>query len=169
MKLATLLLAAALVLPASLILPSSAMAQAAAPDLKTMSTSAEVQDLIAKAKAQPPKPLINQPIVGTGAYRANLEYRAGPPAPASIHDNENELMYFVEGTGTLTSGGTLVDGTRSNPANQSGSGISGGTPMKVGPGSVAIVPAGVPHQIAADAGSAIAVMTFHVPQPWPGR
>ena len=165
MKLHTLLLAAALILPAPL-----ALAQGAAPaDVKTMAASAEVQDLIAKAKAQPPKPLINQPIVGTGAYRANLEYRAGAPAPASIHDNENELMYFIQGTGTLTTGGSLVDGTRSNPTNQSGSGISGGTPMTVGPGSVAIIPAGVPHQIAADAGSAIAVMTFHVPQPWPGR
>ena len=165
MKLHTILLAAALVLPASM-----AVAQGAPPaDLKTMSASADVQALIAAAKAQPPKPLINQPIVGTGAYRANLEYRAGAPAPASIHDNENELMYFVEGTGTITTGGALVAGTRSNPTNQSGSSISGGTPTKVGPGSVIIVPAGVPHQIAADAGSAIAVMTFHVPQPWPGR
>jgi mannose-6-phosphate isomerase-like protein (cupin superfamily) len=165
MKLHTILVAAALVLPASV-----ALAQGAAPaDVKTMAASAEVQDLIAKAKAQPPKPLINQNIVGTGAYRANLEYRAGAPAPASIHDNENELMYFIQGTGTLTTGGSLVDGTRTNPTNQSGSSISGGTPMKVEPGSVAIIPAGVPHQIAADAGSAIAVMTFHVPQPWPGR
>ena len=164
MKLAIVLVAAALSLPASL-----ALAQCAAPDLKTAAASGEVQDLIAKAKAQPPKPLIIQPIVGTGAYRANLEYRAGAPAPASIHDNENELMYFIQGTGTITMGGSLVDGTRTNPANQSGSSISGGTPTKVGPGSVVIVPAGVPHQIAADAGSAIAVMTFHVPQPWPGR
>ena len=123
----------------------------AAPDLKTYLASAEIQDLIAKAKAQPPKPLINQPIVGTGAYRANLEYRAGAPAPASIHDNENELMFLVDGTGTITMGGTLVDGTRTNPANQSGSSISGGTPTS-GQGRHVIVPAGVPHQIAADAG-----------------
>jgi mannose-6-phosphate isomerase-like protein (cupin superfamily) len=164
MKPATLLLAAALLLPASL-----AFAQGAAPDMKTMAASADIQAMIAKAKAMPPKPLINQNIVGTGAYRANLEYRTGAPAPASIHDNENELMYFIQGTGTLTTGGTLVDGTRTNPTNQSGSAISGGTPMPVGPGTVAIVPAGTPHQIAADAGSAIAVLTFHVPQPWPGR
>jgi mannose-6-phosphate isomerase-like protein (cupin superfamily) len=165
MKPAIALLAAALLFPASL-----AFAQTAAPPaLKTFLGSADVQGLIASAKAQPAKPLIIQPIVGTGAYRANLEYRAGAPAPAAIHDNEAELMMFVDGSGTIVTGGTLVDGTRSNPANQAGSSISGGTPQHVSKGDVLIVPAGVAHQIAPDAGSPIAVVTFHVPSPWPGR
>jgi hypothetical protein len=78
MKPAIALLAAALLFPASL-----AFAQTAAPPaLKTFLGSADIQGLIASAKAQPPKPLIIQPVVGTGAYRANLEYRAGAPAPA---------------------------------------------------------------------------------------
>jgi hypothetical protein len=166
MKLRTVLLAAAFFLPAGV-----ALAQGAAPmsDVKPFRASADIDGLIAKAKAQPPKPLIIQKIVGTGAYSANLEYRAGAAAPASIHDNENELMVFVQGTGTFTSGGALVDGTRSNPANQSGTSISGGTPQHVAKGDVLIVPAGVPHQITPDAGSAVVVMTFHVPNPWPGK
>jgi mannose-6-phosphate isomerase-like protein (cupin superfamily) len=166
MKLRTILLAAAFVLPASL-----ALAQGAAPmpDMKSFMASADIQSLIAKAKAQPPKPLISQNIVGAGPYRANLEYRAGAPAPAAIHDNETELMVVVEGGATITTGGTLIDAARSNPANQSGSGISGGTPQHVAKGDVLIVAAGVPHQIAPDAGSAVAVLTFHVPSPWPGK
>ncbi len=160
----TILLAAALVLPATMVL-----AQGAAPDLKTMASSADIQALIAKAKAMPPKPLISQPIVGTGAYRASLEYRSGPAAPAAIHDSEAELMVVVDGAGTLTTGGTLVDGTRSNPTNQAGSAITGGTPNHLSKGDMTIVPAGVPHQIQGDAGSAIVLMTFHVPSPWPGK
>ena len=164
MTLKTILLAAALVLPASIALAQNA---GPPPDIKTYLASPDIQALIAKAKAMPPKPLISQPIVGTGAYRANLEYRAGPPAPASIHDTENELMVVVDGSGTITTGGTLVDGTRTNPANQSGSSIAGGTPTHLVKGDMTIVPAGVPHQIAGD--PAIALMTFHVPNPWPGR
>ncbi len=166
MKLRTMLFAAALLLPAGM---AFAQGNAPMPDVKSFLASADIAGLIAKAKAQPPKPLISQNIVGTGAYRANLEYRAGAAAPASIHDNEAELMVFVEGSGTITTGGTLVDGTRSNPANQSGSGIAGGTPQHVAKGDVLIVPAGVPHQIAPDAGVAVAVLTFHVPSPWPGK
>ena len=164
MSLKTILLAAALVLPASVALAQNA---GPPPDLKIYLSSPDIQALIAKAKAMPPKPLISQPIVGTGAYRANLEYRAGPPAPASIHDTENELMVVVDGSGTITTGGTLVDGTRTNPANQSGSSITGGTPTHLVKGDMTIVPAGVPHQIAGD--PAIALMTFHVPSPWPGK
>jgi mannose-6-phosphate isomerase-like protein (cupin superfamily) len=161
----TILLAAALVLPATM-----ALAQGAPPpDLKTMAFSADIQAMIAKARAMPPRPLISQPIVGTGAYRASLEYRAGAPAPASIHDTEAELMVVVDGSGTLTTGGTLVEPTRPNPANQSGSSIQGGTPNHLVKGDMTIVPAGVPHQIAGDAGTGIVLMTFHVPSPWPGK
>jgi mannose-6-phosphate isomerase-like protein (cupin superfamily) len=164
MKLRTILLTAAFVLPAGM-----AFAQGAMPDLKTFLSSADIDALAAKAKAQPAKPLIIQPVVGTGAYRVNLEYRAGAAAPASIHDNENELMMFVAGTGTFVSGGTLVNGSRTNPTNQSGSSISGGNSQHVAKGDTLIVPAGVPHQIVPDAGSAVEVLTFHVPRPWPGK
>ena len=164
MKPRTILLAAAFLRPAGMTL-----AQGAMPDVKTVLASADIDGLIANAKAQPAKPLIIQKIVGTGAYSANLEYRAGAAAPASIHDNENELMVFKQGTGTIVIGGALVDGTRSNPANQAGSSISGGKSQHVASGDVLIVPAGVAHQIVPDAGSAVVVITFHVPQPWPGK
>ena len=154
---------AILLVAAALTFPSLAFAQGAAPapDIKTLATSAQVQELIAKAKAMPPKPLISQPIVGTGAARANLEYRAGAPNPASIHDTEHELFYVIEGSGTVITGGTLVNGKRTNPANQSGDSIANGTNTHVTKGDFLIVPAGVSHQVAPDTGVAIALMTFH--------
>jgi mannose-6-phosphate isomerase-like protein (cupin superfamily) len=159
-------LCVALALGGLLALPASVLAQAA-PDMKTMASSADIQALIDKAKAMPPKPLISQNIVGATPYRANLEYRAGAPAPASIHDKDNELMYVIQGSATLTLGGTLVNGTRTNPTNQSGSSITGGVPNHIAKGDVIMVPAGTAHQVAPDSGVAIALMTFHVPSAWP--
>ena len=163
----TLALAAILVLPAGLALAQTPAG--APPNLKTFMSGVDIAGLEAAAKAKPPAPLISQPIVGTGGYRASLEYRSGAPAPASIHDNEAELMVVVDGAGTITMGGSLVEGKRTNPTNQSGSSISGGTPQHVVKGDMLIVPQGVPHQIAADAGGPVVLMTFHVPSPWPGR
>ena len=156
MKLRTIFFAAAFVLPATM-----ALAQGAMPDMKTIAASADVQALIVKANAMPPRPLISQNIVGTGASRANLEYRAGAASPASIHDTEAELIYMIDGSGTLTMGGTLVNGKRTNPANQSGDSITGGTATHLAKGDFIMVPAGVAHQIAPDSGVAIALMSFH--------
>jgi mannose-6-phosphate isomerase-like protein (cupin superfamily) len=155
----TALFAAALVLAA---------AGAGAQDLKTFASSADVKALIARAKAMPPQPLISQPMVGTGAYSVNLDYRAGT-LPAAIHDTEAELFYVIDGTGTLTMGGTLVEGKRTNPTNQAGSSIQGGAPIRIAKGDFAIAPAGVAHQLAPDSGVVLVVMTFHVPSPWPGK
>jgi mannose-6-phosphate isomerase-like protein (cupin superfamily) len=162
MKRITTLFAAALLLTAS-----GAFAQSA-PDLKTFASSADIQALIARAKSLPPQPLISQPIVGTGKYSVNLDYRAGT-LPAAIHDTEAELFYVIDGTGTLTMGGSLVEGKRTNPTNQAGSSIAGGAAIRIAKGDFAIAPAGVAHQLAPDSGSVLVVMTFHVPSPWPGK
>src|ERR1700744_6286866 len=96
--------------------------------VKTFASSGEVQQLIAKAKADrkgdAPTPI--EPILSLGTYHANLEYRpiAGP---AALHDTENEVMYVIEGSATITMGGQMVSPTRPNPTNQSAASISGGS------------------------------------------
>ena len=70
MKLRNIIFAAILALPAT-----GALAQGAMPDLKTFASSAEVQALLDKAKAMPPKPTISQNIVFVAPYRVNLEFR----------------------------------------------------------------------------------------------
>ncbi|HWY62521.1 MAG TPA: cupin domain-containing protein [Rhizomicrobium sp.] len=157
----------ALVFAVLVLAPSGAWAQAA-PNPKSFASSADIQALIARAKAMPPQPLISQPMVGTGNYSVNLDYRAAT-LPAAIHDTEAELFYVIDGTGILTMGGTLVEGKRTNPTNLSGSSIAGGTPIRIAKGDFAIAPAGVAHQLAPDSGSVLVVMTFHVPSPWPGK
>ncbi len=152
-------------LSAILFLAAPAAAQTPSAMVKTFTSSAEVQQLIAKAKAdrKGDAPTTSEPILSLAPYRANLEYRpiAGP---AAVHDTEDEVMFVIEGGGTLTLGGQMVNPTRSNPTNQSAAAISGGTDQKVAKGDFLIVPHGVPHQVTAVEGPALVLMTLHMPQ-----
>jgi mannose-6-phosphate isomerase-like protein (cupin superfamily) len=121
--------------------------------------------LIAKAKTdrKGDAPTTSEPILSLGSYHANLEYRpiAGP---AALHDTENELMFVIEGAGTITMGGQMVNPTRPNPTNQSAATISGGTDTAVAKGDFIMVPHGTPHQIIAVNGAPLVLMTLHMPQ-----
>jgi mannose-6-phosphate isomerase-like protein (cupin superfamily) len=148
----------------ALIAPAAAQPMPPAA-IKTFASSGEVQQLIAKAKTdrKGDAPITVEPILSLGSYHANLEYRpiAGP---AALHDTENELMFVIEGAGTITMGGQMVNPTRPNPANQSAAAISGGTDMAVAKGDFIMVPHGTPHQITAVNGAPLVLMTLHMPQ-----
>lgn len=166
-------------LPIALLLLTAAMSPtswAQAPEtqaeaaIKTFASSADIADLIAKAKAERKEgqAVVFKPILSLAPYHASLEYRAGL-APAQIHEKDAELMVVLDGAGTITTGGTLVDEKRTNAANLSGSGITGGTVQALKKGDVLIVPEKVPHQTKPAEGQVIVLMTFHVPRPvaWP--
>lgn len=152
-----------LLVTAMLALPAAA--QTAAPMMKTFTSSAEVQQLIAKAKADRKgnAPTTSEPILSLAPYHANLEYRP-IPGPAAVHDTEDEVMVVIEGGGTITLGGQMVNPTHSNPTNESADKISGGNDQKLAKGDFLIVPHGTPHQITAVDGPALVLMTLHVPQ-----
>jgi mannose-6-phosphate isomerase-like protein (cupin superfamily) len=128
-------------------------------------TDAEARALVAKAKASiktgeamaPALPLVRVP-----GYRALVEYRAAP-TPASSHDNDAEIMTVLDGSGTLIIGGTLSDPRRPNAANWNGTGIVGGTPHVLEPGSFIFVPKGVPHYFAKIGPQGLSIVTMHIP------
>jgi mannose-6-phosphate isomerase-like protein (cupin superfamily) len=135
------------------------------PDVKTFASSSDVVALIAKAKAdrKEGQPLISEPILRLAPYRANLEYRVAL-APSALHETEAEMMYVIEGTGTIVTGGKLTEEKRVNAANLSGANIEGGTSQAIAKGDFLIVPQNTPHQIAPTGGSPIILMTLHVPR-----
>ena len=148
------------------VLAGPAIAQPMTPAaIKTFASSAEVQQLIAKAKAdrKGDAPTTIEPILSLGTYHANLEYRP-IPGPAALHDTENELMFVIEGAGTITMGGQMVNPTRPNLTNQSSAAISGGADSAVAKGDFIMVPHGTPHQITAVPGAPLVLMTLHMPQ-----
>jgi mannose-6-phosphate isomerase-like protein (cupin superfamily) len=135
------------------------------PNVKLFSSSKDVLALIDKVKAERKEgqPLIATPILTLAPYRASLEYRAAK-APAALHETEAEMMYVIEGTGTIVTGGKLVDEKRNNPENLSGTDISGGSAQAISKGDFLIVPQNTPHQIAPGGGAPIILMTLHVPR-----
>jgi mannose-6-phosphate isomerase-like protein (cupin superfamily) len=136
--------------------------------MKTFCSSAEVQELLAKAKSEHKdgQAIVAERIVQLAPYNAHLEYRASV-GPAAVHEKEAELMYVLEGSGTITTGGTLVNPTHTNPANLTGSAIDGGSPQKIAKGDFIFIPENTPHWINVIDGT-IVLVSFHVPRPVPG-
>jgi mannose-6-phosphate isomerase-like protein (cupin superfamily) len=146
---------------------SGALAQTAdaPPAMQTFASSGDVTALIAKAKAERKEGQANviEPILQLAPYRANLEYRT-LPAPAAVHEKEAELMYVIDGSGTIVTGGTLANSKRTNPTNLSGTAIDGGASRTVHKGDFIFVPENTPHQFNAVDGTLV-LMTLHVPRP----
>ena len=137
----------------------------------TFMSEKDITALVDKAKGDRKNdaPMVAEPILSLAPYKAQLEYRPAT-APAALHEKDAELMVVLSGTGSIVTGGTLVDGKRSNSANLSGSSISGGNAQSVKHGDMLIVPANTPHQVIPGGGAPIVLMTMHVPFPpsdWP--
>lgn len=146
-------------------LPQAAAAQAGAAMMKTFTSSAEVQSLLAKAKSEwkEGQVMVAEHILTLAPYTVNLEYRPVEGAVA-VHEKEAELVYVIDGTGTLTTGGTVVGEKRTNAANLSGTAINGGNAQAIGKGDVTIIPENTPHQFK-PSGGPLVLMTFHVARP----
>jgi mannose-6-phosphate isomerase-like protein (cupin superfamily) len=113
--------------------------------------------------AQGAKPSAAQPIISAQPYVLNLEHRTGK-APASVHGAEAEIIMVLDGAGTITTGGSLVDATPGANGNISGKDITGGTAQHAVKGDMLIVPQGTAHMMVPDAGGAFVLATLHLPR-----
>jgi mannose-6-phosphate isomerase-like protein (cupin superfamily) len=153
------------------IIATNALAQPAAPAMKTFMNNKEIMGLIDKAKAdrKGDAPLVAEPILTLAPYRAQLEYRPGT-SPAAVHEKDAEMMVVLQGAGNIVTGGKLVNEKRNNANNLGGDSIMGGNSQAVVVGDMLIVPANTPHQVIPTGGAPIVLMTMHVaypPQNWP--
>lgn len=143
-----------------------ASAQTPADLAAVFAAAGDVSALIAKAKAErkPDQANFVQPVVKSSGYTLNLEYRwPGIKAAASVHDADAEIFFVVEGTGTAVTGGTLENGTRTNPMNLSGTGITGGQTHRLAKGDVLFVPASSPHWFD-PTGGPLVLLSLHMPK-----
>jgi mannose-6-phosphate isomerase-like protein (cupin superfamily) len=155
------------VVAAATALPQAAAAQMDTP-MKIFTSAAEVQTLLAKAKAERKEGQVvsAEHILSLAPYNANLEYRPVDGAVA-VHEKEAEMVYVIDGGGMLITGGTVVGEKRTNAANLSGTAIDGGTTQTINKGDFAIIPEGTPHQFK-PANGLLVMMTLHVPRPVAG-
>lgn len=81
-------------------------------------------------------------VTTTDQYRVSVVKR-DKAAGALAHPGNTELLYIVEGQGTMVTGGTLIAAANGRPAS-----IAGGVSKPFVKGDVFIVPAGSPHWFA---------------------
>jgi mannose-6-phosphate isomerase-like protein (cupin superfamily) len=156
--------------PAAMPTVSRALPQTPGPPMdlqvmKTFASAADVQALLVKAKAERKEGQVvsAEHILSLAPYTANLEYRPVDGAVA-VHEKEAELVYVIDGGGTLTTGGKVVGEKRTNATNLSGTAIDGGTAQTLAKGDFAIIPENTPHQFK-PANGVLVLMTLHVPRP----
>src|SRR5580698_874045 len=117
------------------------------PPAKTFTSAADVAAMIQKARNErkPDQANFLQPLLQAAPYTVNLEYRVkAVDGTAAVHEMEAEVFYVVEGSATLTTGGTLRNEKRTNPTNLSGGGIDGGTTRRIAKGDFFLVPENTP-------------------------
>ena len=95
------------------------------------------------------------------AYRVAVDRRRAPQS-ANLHPTEAEVLAIVEGEGTLTTGGKLVD-TRRNGKTVSAT-IEGGVSQRVKKGDFVVIPEGVPHYFT-ETNPQVVFMSIELPRP----
>jgi len=92
--------------------------------------------------------------VSCGLSKAPVGAKMGP-ADGISHDATTETYVMISGSGTLVTGGQIVNGARSAPDSETSKYLAGPSCVgaiygpvvttKVSPGDVVVIPAGVPH------------------------
>jgi len=125
-----------------------AQATAAAPpapkdkamDLPLAMLESVARDIAAKGQ-------ITQRVLEGGTFSVNVRHIAGAET-ALQHGKIAEVWVVREGTGTVATGGTLVNPKPGATAGEfSGSGITGGVEREIKAGDLVFIPPGVPHGI----------------------
>lgn len=85
-----------------------------------------------------------QPLVETAHYKVHAS-RRDAPGMAEVHNTDTDIIYVLDGTATLVTGGAIVGGTEVALHEVRGPAIEGGTAQSLAKGDIVIVPNGVPH------------------------
>jgi mannose-6-phosphate isomerase-like protein (cupin superfamily) len=118
--------------PAKPIRPFVVTSQQSLIDLqKKLQGSNKVEDLIGGAGME---------------LRVAVQHEKNTTAPtAEVHDASDDVYYVLEGTATLTLGGTLENPKEVEPGEWRGARIIGGQKVEISKGDLVVVPRGTPH------------------------
>lgn len=89
-----------------------------------------------------------QPLLETAGYKVHASRRV-EPGQAEIHTLDTDVIYVVDGSATLVTGGKALDAKEIAPNELRGTKIEGGLEHQITKGEVIIIPNGVPHQFTA--------------------
>ena len=131
------------------------------PTSATYLTSNDVQSTL---KGMPPNSVTDQQMRVVDAGRQNVGvavvHRSAQAAQSAVeHDQVTEVYHILAGSGTLVTGGALVNPQRRPPndaalrelsgPSTTGASVQKGESRHVGPGDIVVIPAGVGHWFSA--------------------
>ncbi len=108
---------------------------------------------VAAATKQTTEALLFDRIIDGGGHNVGVAVirRVKPESSALQHEKISEVYHVVSGSGTLVSGGTIVNGKALPASTTIGPSISGevqgGERRRIGPGDIVMIPARVPHML----------------------
>jgi glc operon protein GlcG len=91
------------------------------------------------------------PLLETAGYKVHASRRVDP-GQAEIHTLDTDVIYVVDGSAMLVTGGKAIDTKEIAPHEIRGTKIEGGQEHQIAKGEVIIIPNGVPHQFTAVTG-----------------
>jgi uncharacterized protein GlcG (DUF336 family)/mannose-6-phosphate isomerase-like protein (cupin superfamily) len=91
------------------------------------------------------------PLLETAAYKVHASRRA-ERGQAEIHTLDTDVIYVVDGSATLVTGGTVPDAKAVGPNELRGTKIERGQEHHISKGDAVIIPNGLPHQFIAVSG-----------------
>src|SRR5437870_1576856 len=91
------------------------------------------------------------PLLETAGYKVHASRRV-EAGQAEIHTLDTDVIYVVDGSATLVTGGKAMDTKEIAPNEIRGTKIEGGQEHQITKGEVIIIPNGVPHQFTAVTG-----------------
>ena len=91
------------------------------------------------------------PLLETAGYKVHASRRV-ERGQAEIHTLDTDVIYVVDGSATLVTGGKAIDTKEIAPNEIRGTKIEGGQEHQITKGEVIIIPNGVPHQFTAVTG-----------------
>jgi glc operon protein GlcG len=77
-------------------------------------------------------------------YKVHASHR-DEPGIVEIHEKDTDIIYMLEGSATLVTGGAVVDSKMIEPEEIRGSNVQGGQSRRISKGDVIIIPHGTPH------------------------
>jgi glc operon protein GlcG len=84
------------------------------------------------------------PLIEVAEYKIHAS-RRDRPGQAEVHTRDTDIIWIVDGSATIVTGGEIVDAQAIGPEEIRGATIAGGEARKLSKGDVLVVPNGVPH------------------------
>jgi quercetin dioxygenase-like cupin family protein len=110
----------------------------AVPDKVTVFPASQVNEFFAKSGTLIPDT--------PGEHYMIMTVRRDKPGLAEWHHKYADILYVVEGTATLVTGGHILEGKTTAPDEIRGTKIEGGHTQKLVKGDVVVIPKDTPHQ-----------------------